>query len=907
MRTDPKFVNEMREIAKELDMNFIMSEIASLTDIEYPQTFEARANSTRYVEALLRKEGFLGVEVVDFPADGKTAYQDKRMPMSWDVSDATLTLLSNVPGIDNKVIADYKAHPYSVVWGSVSTPEGGIKARIIAESDVFMGEDARGALVLLESNEQPRESLGAILDLGAIGFVSERVVGDCDTPDEITWINNATEDSGHWHVQADDRDFIAFSISPRVGRALRAACNKGGVWAEIKSDAHRHTDGKVSLVTATLPGESERELWLIAHLYEPIATDNSCGVITAIEMARQIRRMIADGRIKKLKYSLRFIFSMELYGTSAAADYFGGYLGDRCIGALNIDGMPITKDDPEVMTFLAPYSAPFCGNYFSINSLRTFEEAFPDSMKFKRIVYSNYGDDCPLNDSTVNLPTVWTHHNRTSKISYHHNSKGRVDYIDEKRCREFVAANTHFAIKMIAPEAEDIKILSELAVVEANDRLISVAKTLEKEPEATSRMRYCFEGEKKHLLDFDKYMTREEAEALCDRLVCPEVAPDKEITLTPWQKYAKGVVAKRLTVGFPHDLANIPFKDRKALPGLAIYAPFANAMANLDGKTDFYTIVKQAFWENDYSANDAAYKKYVTTLHYLADAGYVEIIKDENELNKDDVVRSLRASGLKEGDTVMIHSSVSAFGHIIGGVHTIIDAFLEVVGKEGTIMAPAFTRPYMYFEGAHQRQRNFRPFDPKNIDGISTGTLPKVMLRDYGAKRSAHATHSWCAIGKNAEFCVSSHKLLDSPCGPNNPMEKALSLGGKVVFFGCGVSSNTFLHYLEDGANSNFLENAVIKIVRDDGKLVTEIMRNHLPGCRDFYYFLAPDECKFYKRAMARGLNIRKELLGAGDVYTMELSELYEIGTELFKEDPDVTLCDRPQCVFCTRYRHKKI
>ena len=324
MRTDPKFVKEMREIAKELDMNFIMSEIASLTDIEYPQTFEARANSTKYVEALLRKEGFSGVEVVDFPADGKTAYQDKRMPMSWDVSDATLTLISNVPGIENKVIADYKAHPYSIVWGSVSTPKEGIKTRIIAESDVFMGEDARGALVLLESNEQPREALGAILDLGAIGFVSERVVGDCDTPDEITWINNATEDSGHWHVQSDDRDFIAFSISPRVGRALRAACNKGGVWAEIKSDAHRHTDGKVSLVTATLPGESERELWLIAHLYEPIATDNSCGVITAIEMARQIRRMLSDGRIKKLKYSLRFIFSMELYGTSAAADYFGG-------------------------------------------------------------------------------------------------------------------------------------------------------------------------------------------------------------------------------------------------------------------------------------------------------------------------------------------------------------------------------------------------------------------------------------------------------------------------------------------------------------------------------------------------------------------------------------------------------
>jgi len=905
MRTEQKFIREMKEIAKGLDMDFVMKEISALTDIEYPQTFEARKNSARYTEALLKKEGFTDVLRVDFPADGKTAYQDKRMPISWDVTKAKLTVLSNVPGLERKVIADYEEHPYSIVWGSVSTPDDGIKARIIAESEVFMGEDARGALVLLESNEQARDVLGAILDLGAIGFISERVVGDCDTPDEITWINNATEDSGHWHVQSDDRDFIGFSITPRDARALRAAVYKGQVWARIESDAHRHDKGEVSLVTATVRGESERELWLIAHLFEPIATDNSCGVITAIEMARLIRKMAEEGKVK-LKYTLRLVFSMELYGTSAAADYFGGYLGDKCIGALNIDGMPITKDDEEVMTFVAPYSAPFCGNYVAINALRTFEEAFPNSMKFTKISYSTYGDDCPLNDSTVNLPTVWTHHNRNLKISYHHNSKGRVDYIDVEKCREFVAANTFFALKMIAPESDDVKLLSEIALDEANERLTSLANNLSDEPEATSRMQYHFENEKKHLLDFGKYMSEQDAKALSERLICPSVSPDKKIELTPWQKYAKGVVAKRLTVGLPHDLAKIPFKDRKALPGLALYAPFANLMANLDGKTDLYTLIKRAFWETETKVSDAAYRKYTTCVHYLADAGYLEV-SDENALSKEDIERSLRKAGICEGDTVMLHSSVSALGYIEGGVRTIIDAFLNVIGKDGTLMAPSFTRPYMYFEGAYQRQRNFRPFRPDNIDGISTGTLPKVMLRDYGAKRSAHATHSWCAIGKNAEYCVSAHGLLDSPCGDNNPMEKALGLGGKVVFFGCGVSSNTFLHYLEDRANSNFLENAIIKIVREDGKQVTEIMRNHLPGCRDFYYFLAPDKCKFYSRAVARGLNIEKVLVGAGDIYTMKLSELYEIGTELFREDPDVTLCDNPACVFCGRYRHKKI
>jgi hypothetical protein len=82
-------------------------------------------------------------------------------------------------------------------------------------------------------------------------------------------------------------------------------------------------------------------------------------------------------------------------------------------------------------------------------------------------------------------------------------------------------------------------------------------------------------------------------------------------------------------------------------------------------------------------------------------------------------------------------------------------------------------------------------------------------------------------------------------------------------------------------------------------------MRNHLPGCRDFYNYKAP-ECKFYKRAIERGLQIKKEIMGVGELYAMKLEELYRIGTELFREDPDVTLCDNPSCAFCSRYRHKK-
>ncbi|MBR5139857.1 MAG: AAC(3) family N-acetyltransferase [Clostridia bacterium] len=901
--SEKRFISQMKEIAARLDMDFVMKECAALTDIEFPQTFKARENSTKYVESLLRKEGFDGIEVVDFPADGKTTYQDKRMPISWDVSHAKLTLLSNVPGLERKVIADYNEHPFSIVWGSVSTPEGGKSVRIIPESEVYHGEDARGALILLETDNRCwSEVISPLLDLGAVGFITDS--GAVDAPDEITWVNSAVDDSNHWHVQADDRDFIGFSITPRDGRALRAACYKGHVWARMESDAHRHTEGKVSMVTATIPGESERELWVLAHMYEPLATDNSSGVIGTMAIASLIKKMIAEGSLAKPKYTIRLVYTMELYGFAAAADHFGGYLGDRCIGAINVDAMPISVNDKTMSLYASTHATPCCFNYLILEVFRLFEKAFDGILTIGKYGHASYGDDCSLNDASVGLPTVWALHDCEPRHRYHHNSIRRMDYIDEKKYNALLAGIAFFIIKAAAPTDEDIEAITESALSMAKERLLTAAEAEYAESEATSRMNHYFEVEKKCMLDFKKYVSEDKAKALADSLVCPTVKADECAPLTPWQTYAKGIVAKRLTVGMPHDLANFPKKKRKVLPGIMLYSPLSTIVSNIDGVTDLYEIIRKSLWEFGAPNTDAQYKTYVNLLYYLADGGYVEL-KNENELTKDDVVRSLCNLGLSKGDTVMIHSSVSGCGHIVGGAKTIVEAFLEVVGDEGTIMAPAFTRPYLYFEGAHQRQRNFRPFDPKNIDGISTGTLPKVMLREFGAKRSAHATHSWCAIGKNAEYCVSAHGFLDSPCGDNNPMEKALGLGGKVVFFGCGVSPNTFIHYLEDRANSNFLENAVIKVVREDGKLVTEVMRNHLPGCRDFYGKKTPI-CKFYTRAIERGLKINKEDLGVGNVYAMSLKEIYEIGTELFKEDPDVTLCDLPGCTFCNRYRHKK-
>jgi aminoglycoside N3'-acetyltransferase len=57
-------------------------------------------------------------------------------------------------------------------------------------------------------------------------------------------------------------------------------------------------------------------------------------------------------------------------------------------------------------------------------------------------------------------------------------------------------------------------------------------------------------------------------------------------------------------------------------------------------------------------------------------------------VTKEELKRGLRKLGLKEGDTVGVHSSLSSFGYVEGGADAVIDALLEVVGEEGTIVMP---------------------------------------------------------------------------------------------------------------------------------------------------------------------------------------------------------------------------
>jgi len=60
-------------------------------------------------------------------------------------------------------------------------------------------------------------------------------------------------------------------------------------------------------------------------------------------------------------------------------------------------------------------------------------------------------------------------------------------------------------------------------------------------------------------------------------------------------------------------------------------------------------------------------------------------------LTSSSLAEKLRACGLEMGQTILVHMAMSKLGWVVGGAEAVIWAFLDVLGKSGTLMMPTHT------------------------------------------------------------------------------------------------------------------------------------------------------------------------------------------------------------------------
>lgn len=899
-----------------LNTEFLNEHVLKLFRIARKQIFPAYHQEAQYAYDLLKSEGF-DAEIIHFPADGKTAYQDKCMPIGWDASHMKLTLLTPVPGIFDPVISDFEREPLMAVKGSVATPPGGIKAQLVTEAQMRAGFDVRGCFVLLGPMTRP---LGAIMkmmaDLGAIGWVSDFLENPDGTPDSVAWINAGTQ-TNTWHVIAEDRDFIGYQITPRTGRRLRQACENGAVFVRAESDGHRY-ESTLPAVTAAIEGEDKREIWLLAHLYEPLIDDNSNGVIACVGVLKCLRELQKQ---RKLKYSVRVIFAAEMYGFAAVAEHFGGNLEDRTIGGINMDGIHGAKhlpmslemyEAPDYYSHKKPFGYP--GNVVLHGVTDGANKLFA-WMNLENKSHRFLGDDCFLGDATVGLPTVWPSYPH-SAARIHHNSCQDESAWDPERFAAHAMISAAWVCAMATLTEDEIKGLLPDAVKHAQQVLEAAAqKAVRSEADARAKMEYLLEREQNRIRGLHLWSDDAAIDEAADSLSVPaypaalpgeaakELPDYVNHPLQSWYDYCENFVFTRLTVGLPHDQVKLPYQKRFSMPGSILYRSLADIVSRIDGKKDLKTIIREAEWDIGTIHDGETIRAYLQTLLKLADAGYLSV-SERDRLTAEKVTEALRAVGVKEGDTLLVHSGLTNFGHL--STDTAIDALRTAVGEDGTFLVPIFARPYIGFEGSVNTTTVFRPYDTRS-DGalrdaaINTGALARAMAARKDVSRTGHPTHEWAALGKDAAELTAGHGFTDTPTGATSPLKKALDRHGSVVFLGCDIHSNTFLHLMETLHDVPYLNPAIFKYIDKNGEPRTAIIEKHLPGHRNFYDGLGDND--FYKEAVARGLKIYAAPLGNAKIYRMELRNLYEVAEGMFRDDPLATLCKDPECRFCRRYR----
>ncbi|MCB2221975.1 MAG: AAC(3) family N-acetyltransferase [Bacteroidetes bacterium] len=253
-------------------------------------------------------------------------------------------------------------------------------------------------------------------------------------------------------------------------------------------------------------------------------------------------------------------------------------------------------------------------------------------------------------------------------------------------------------------------------------------------------------------------------------------------------------------------------------------------------------------------------------------------------VNKDSLVRDLKAIGLQQGDLLHLKVSMRSVGKLEGGADELLDAILETVGEEGTIVSDAFINVFpLPLSEEHQQIIA----DDKTLS--YAGAFANAMIKHPKMERSKHPIQKFAAIGKQALNLCENHTpesggydLLDAMAQMD---AKNLTIGGDVV----GVGTT---HVAIDHLNFKRKEMNTGALYRDQDGEVKLAKTNWNGGCgRGFP--------KFYPLYREKGGMLAEGKIGNADSVLTSMKKTLAIEIAKLQQEPRFFFCDDPACYSC--------
>jgi aminoglycoside 3-N-acetyltransferase len=786
---------------RHLDGRRILADVRKIVETDRWNSFHLFPRTSQFV-ASRYQDGGLEAEVVPLQTGGVQGSGKWRIPEAWDVESATLRVVE--PRKAARVLADYSKNPFHVVMWSAGTPKQWLRGPAVVVDSIEEAQKApagrlKGCFVLTKAD--PRGLRPWVVEKGAVGIVYDGEVKGM--PHEVEWRKFGW---GGWPSATGQMRCVGFCISSFEGAKLREQMRLGTVTLEAKARTRAYV-GHHDVVSATLWGNAkpDDEVWALGHLFEPGAADNASGCAALIAAAKLLGRLVHAGEIEAPRRTVRFVNGFENYGHFTYYEEFSRL--QPPIAGIDVDAVGVDPRFCDGKMFWSASVADSPNFPYLVGSaiLRSALRLSNPGYRLHIRPFELAGDNL-LGDPRYGMPTPWL---TTYPYQGYHSSGDTPRLLSPQGLAvstAAVAAFLYFLAQAGNPE------LFVLAKWESNLRLANIHRVAERQGDTPERALARTEREvalhDRSLRGLERLIWGGERLGILNRLETHRErirrAADQaagKIAAKPPRRGWQGAIERLVKV--PASLRGragcVVLRKAKLAPALENLAgPAAKAIrqtglpafseAFADNRRNVREIAGWAALEKD---GEPDVRRALRHFDTLKTADHVQYADPRNALTQRKLEAELRKLGLRKEMDLMVHSSLSSFGPVIGGADAVIDALLSVIGPAGTLMMPSFN---------HGQAKVF----DINTTPTNNGEIPDTFWRRPGVRRSLYPTHSLAAFGPKAERWTEGH-LESLWMGPESPLGRLVHEGGYILLLGVDHRSNTSYHVAETSMNPSCL------------------------------------------------------------------------------------------------------
>lgn len=171
----------------------------------------------------------------------------------------------------------------------------------------------------------------------------------------------------------------------------------------------------------------------------------------------------------------------------------------------------------------------------------------------------------------------------------------------------------------------------------------------------------------------------------------------------------------------------------------------------------------------------------------------------------------------------MVHTRMSAIGHVVGAAETVVRALLETLGPRGTLMAYASWGEHVYRTGDRPAEhRDAYLAEPPAFDVATAevdrdyGRIPERIRTWPGAEHSGHPEAGVVAVGARARWLTATQPD-DDAYGADSPFARLVEADGQVLMLGAPLDTVTLLHHAEAIAPAEPKRRVTYRVLMADG------------------------------------------------------------------------------------------